>query len=569
MPTYPQAPREPPVAYHNGVVHDYEKNPVYEKDESPMGSGHNGEYDVQTGETAALHRSLKSRHMQMIAIGGAIGAGLFVGSGSALQNGGPASLVLSFIIVGFFLLLTMQALAELAVLYPVNGAFFIYICRFIERSWGFACGWDYAISWLTVLPFEITAAGITISFWPTGANVNIGVWITVFLVALSAIQIFGVRGYGEVEFVLSVIKILACTGFIILGIIIDCGGVKSDPRGYIGTEYWRAPYAAFRNGFPGFCSNFVNAAFAFGGTELVGLAAAEAANPLKAIPTATKQVFWRITFFYVINLLLIGLIVPANSDALLGASGANTKASPFVLAIETAGIKGLPSVFNVVITISVISVANSCTFGSTRTIQALAGQGMAPKFLAYVDKHGRPLYCVILQVAFGFLAFANEATTNGGVFFNWLLSLSGLAYFFIWGSICLAHIRFRAGWKAQGRTLDEIPYRAPFGVPGSVVGCILACLCLMATFYTALYPIGGSPNASSFFQSYLTALVIIVLYVGWKVYTRDATFFIRAKDMDLITGLRTNLAELQEERQRLNVDRGWKSMPMRMLHAIA
>ncbi|KAK0962826.1 hypothetical protein LTS01_019626, partial [Friedmanniomyces endolithicus] len=138
MSTYPQAPREPPVAYHNGVVHDYEKNPVYEKDESPVGSGHNGEYDVQTGETAALHRSLKSRHMQMIAIGGAIGAGLFVGSGSALQNGGPASLVLSFIIVGFFLLLTMQALAELAVLYPVNGAFFIYICRFIEKSWGFA-----------------------------------------------------------------------------------------------------------------------------------------------------------------------------------------------------------------------------------------------------------------------------------------------------------------------------------------------------------------------------------------------------------------------------------------------
>ncbi|KAK1035649.1 hypothetical protein LTR33_016442, partial [Friedmanniomyces endolithicus] len=247
----------------------------------------------------------------------------------------------------------------------------------------------------------------------------------------------------------------------------------------------------------------------------------------------------------------------------------NTKASPFVLAIETAGIKGLPSVFNVVITISVISVANSCTFGSTRTIQALAGQGMAPKFLAYVDKHGRPLYCVILQIAFGFLAFANEATTNGGVFFNWLLSLSGLAYFFIWGSICLAHIRFRAGWKAQGRTLDEIPYRAPFGVAGSIVGCVLACLCLMATFYTASYPIGGSPDASAFFQSYLTALVIIVLYVGWKVYTRDATFFIRAKDMDLITGLRTNLAELQEERQRLNVDRGWKSMPMRMVRAIA
>jgi yeast amino acid transporter len=201
-------------------------------------------------------------------------------------------------------------------------------------------GWDYAISWLTVLPFEITAAGLTIAYWPNGAAVNIGVWIAVFLLILSAIQIFGVRGYGEVEFVLSFIKVLACTGFIILGIIIDCGGVPTDTRGYIGGRYWHGPYQAFKNGFHGFCSVFVNAAFAFGGTELVGVAAAEATNPLKAIPTATKQVFWRITFFYVINLLMVGMIVPSNSDVLLNSSGANTKASPFVYAIQLAGIKG-------------------------------------------------------------------------------------------------------------------------------------------------------------------------------------------------------------------------------------
>ena len=119
---------------------------------------------------------------------------------------------------------------------------------------------------------------------------------------------------------------------------------------------------------------------------------------------------------------------------------------------------------NAVITISVISVANSCTFGSTRTIQALAAEGMAPKFLAYVDKHGRPLWCIVLQIAFGFLAFANEADEGGSEFFSWLLALSGLAYFFIWGSICFAHIRFRAGWAAHGRSVDEIPYRAPFGI---------------------------------------------------------------------------------------------------------
>ena len=366
-------------------------------------------------------------------------------------------------------------------------------------------GWDYALSWLVVLPFELTAAGITIEFWRQ--DLNVGIWITIFLIFLIGIQLFGVRGYGEgwsniaapetkscqsgvltlllVEFILGVIKVTAIIGFIILGIVIDCGGVSTDPRGYIGAHYWHDP-GAFRNGFKGFCSVFVTAAFAFGGTELVGLAAAEAADPRKSLPKATKQVFWRITFFYVISLFIVGLIVPSNSDQLLGSSGADTKASPFVLAIKTAGIKGLPSVFNAVITISVISVANSCTFASTRTMQALAASGMGPAFLAKIDKKGRPVACIIIQLLFGLLAFINEAKV-GSTVFTWLLSLSGLAYFFVWASICLSHIRFRHGWKVQGHSLDELPYRASFGVIGSYIGFGLNMIALIATFYTSLF----------------------------------------------------------------------------------
>jgi amino acid transporter len=376
----------------------------------------------------------------------------------------------------------------MAVIYPVNGAFYTYVVRFVDPSWGFAMGWDYAISWLTVLPFELTAASLTIQFWRT--DINVGVWIAVFLVVLSVIQIFGVRGYGEVEFILSIIKIAACIGFIIFGIVVDCGGAKKtavidDYKHHLGAHYWHKP-GAFHGGFNGFCGVFVTAAFAFAGTELVGLAAAESANPRKSIPLATKQVFWRILFFYVVNLFILGLIVRADDDRLLNASGANTKYSPFVFAIQDAGVKGLPSVMNAVITIAVISVANSCTFGSTRTMQALAERGMAPKFLAHVDKHGRPIWAVAIQIAFGFLAFIGEADNQSTVF-NWLLSLSGLSYFFVWGSICLAHIRFRAAWKAQGYSLDLIPYRPTLGVFGSWVGFFINCLCLIASFYTALY----------------------------------------------------------------------------------
>jgi len=342
-------------------------------------------------------------------------------------------------------------------------------------------GWDYAISWLTVLPFELIAATITIQFWPN--DINMGVFVTIFLVFLTIIQIFGVRGYGEVEFVLSIIKIAACTGFIILGIVINCGGVGN--QGYLGAKYWHDP-GAFQNGFNGFAGVFVIAAFAFGGTELVGLAAAESENPRKAIPTACKQVFWRICFFYIVNLFILGLILPATDERLLGASGANTKASPFVLAIQDAGINVLPSIFNAVIMISVISVANSCTFGSTRTMQAMAERGMAPAFLSYVDKKGRPLWCVLIQLAFGLLAFIGESAEKGKVF-GWLLALSGLGYFFVWGSICASHIRMRLAWKVQGMDLALIPYKAPLGIWGSALGMFLNFICLIATFYNALY----------------------------------------------------------------------------------
>lgn len=284
---------------------------------------------------------------------------------------------------------------------------------------------------------------------------------------------------------LGLIKVVAITGFIIFGIVVDCGGVKSDPRGYIGARYWHDP-GAFRNGFKGFASVFVTASFAFGGTELVGLAAAEAADPRKSLPKATKQVFWRIATFYVLSLFIVGLILPSDNKDLLGASGANTKASPFVLAIQLAGVKGLPSVFNAVITISVLSVANSCAYGSTRTMQALAVRRMGPKFLAYIDKKGRPVWCVMIQIAFGLLAFIGEAK-HGDTIFTWLLSLSGLSFFFVWGSICLSHIRFRAGWKVQGHTLDELPYRASFGVIGSWIGFGLACIALIATFYVSAF----------------------------------------------------------------------------------
>lgn len=211
--------------------------------------------------------------------------------------------------------------------------------------------------------------------------------------------------------------------------MIDCGGAPKG--GYLGAHTWHDP-GALANGFKGVCTVFVTAAFAFAGTELVGLAAAECENPRKTIPRATKQVFWRITLFYMISLFLVGLIVPwTNPQLLNGASSVDIKASPFVIAIQNAGIKVLPSIFNVVILISVLSVGNSSTYGSTRTIAALAEIGQAPKIFSYIDKKGRPMVALAFSLLFSGLAYINIAPV-GVTVFNWLIALSGLSAFFTW-----------------------------------------------------------------------------------------------------------------------------------------
>ena len=285
------------------------------------------------------------------------------------------------------------------------------------------------------------------------------------------------------------------------------------------TRTWYNP-GAFNNGFKGFCSVFVTAAFAFSGTELVGLAAAESATPLKSLPSAVKQVFWRITLFYILALLFCGLLIRSDDPRLLGSNDyANPQASPFVLAGQYAGLIGFDSFMNVVILVSVISIGNSGVYGGSRTLTALAEQGYAPAIFKYVDRSGRPLMSTIVILAFGALAYVNLVAA-GPTVFNWLLALSGLAALFTWGSICLAHVRFRKAWALQGHTTDEIPFKAIGGVYGSYLGLGIIVVVLIAQFYVAISPIGGGINsAEGFFQAYLALPVVMFFWVigfAWK-----------------------------------------------------
>ncbi|KAK3329331.1 amino acid permease-domain-containing protein [Apodospora peruviana] len=525
---------------------------------------HGGHYfdlhaaNISTANTM-LARELKGRHLQMIAIGGSIGTGLFVASGKSLHIGGPASLLIAYGFIGIMLYCTVQALGELAVTFPVAGSFSAYSTRFLDPAWGFAMGWNYALQWLVVLPLEIIAASITLNYW--NSNMHRAVFVTVFLLAILIINLFGVKGYGEAEFVFALIKITAVIGFILLGIVINVGGFPDD--GYIGGRYWTDP-GAFHNGFKGLCSVFVSAAFAFTGTELVGLAAAEAANPRKSLPTAIKQVFWRISLFYIVALTLIGLLVPYNHPELLGAkSMADASASPFVIAIESAGIDVLPGVMNSVILVAVLSVGNSAVFGSSRTLAALADQRQAPQILGYIDRRGRPLVAILVAALVGLLSYLADLETQSDVL-AWLLAVSGLSSIFTWGSICLCHIRFRHAWAAKGRSLDELAFRSQAGVPGSWLGLIFNIVVLIAQFWTAAWPIhtttstvgtgddrpGGSGRAdtdtplqesardvaANFFLQYLCVPIVAAFYLGHKFWFK--TRWVKIDEMDIDTGRR-------------------------------
>ncbi|KAG9123387.1 hypothetical protein FRC07_015006 [Ceratobasidium sp. 392] len=481
--------------------------------------------DNQHGEGLpkdGVHRRLKARHLAMIALGGTIGTGLFVGSGGALARGGP-------FIMGVVVYAVMIALGEMATLFPVSGGFVHYASRFIDPAVGFALGVNYWYCYGIALPVELTAAGIVIQYWNT--SINVAAWITIQYVLVLIINFLGVRWYGEFEFWFSAIKITTIVGLIILGIAIDCGAGPAG-TGYIGFRYWKDPgpfnQIAIHNGadvipgawgqFLAFWGVFIQAAFSFIGTEIIAVTVGEAENPQRNVPKAIRRVFWRILIFYVIGIFIIGLLVPFNSEQLLNNSGNNASASPFVIAIKTAGIKGLPSVINAVILISAWSAGNSDLYASSRTLYALALSGQAPAFLKKCTKGGLP--------------YMNAGSTTAVTVFNWLYNISSITGLITWLVILISYLRMYYALKKQGISRDTFPYVAPFQPYASWFGTIFVFLVLLFNGFRVF--LAGNWDTSSFVAAYICLPIFLVLCLGWKLIKR--TEWVKLEDMDFITG---------------------------------
>ncbi|KAL0066166.1 Amino-acid permease inda1 [Marasmius tenuissimus] len=327
-----------------------------------------------------LQPKMKPRHVAMMGVGGSIGTGLFVGSGQALHNGGPGGLLIAWILIGIMLVNVTQALGEMAIVFPVSGGFYTLANRFLDPGFAFAMGWNYVLLWIVTVPLEITVAATTVQYW--GDAIPTAGLITIFWVVLIIISMFGTLGYAEEEFWGACLKLLVVVMFVIIGIVCLCGGGPSggEFNHYIGGLRYQDP-GAFAHGFKGVCAVFVTAAFAFAGTEIIGLAASETPNPRETMPRAVKAAFWRIVIIYIVSLTIVGLMVPWNDDRLLGGGGA--AASPFVIALDRAKIPGINHLVNATICVSVLSIGLSSIYAGSRTLTALAETGYAPKAFTY------------------------------------------------------------------------------------------------------------------------------------------------------------------------------------------
>lgn len=491
---------------------------------------------------------INSRQAQMMAIGGVIGTGLFVGTGSILAVAGPALLVAAFIAVCFICFCVVTATTEFNAYLPVRGASVPYYgTRFVSQSLGFAMGWLYCYIWAIAVAYEITAAAIVIDYWPN--TIPIAVWITIMLAVIVALNFLPVKYYAESDFWFASIKVFAILGLLVLAVVLFFGGGPDHEPLYF--RYWQdePAHEYLVGGQAGqacaFIFAFCNAAFSFlFGPEFVVSASSEMQNPRRDLPTTAKHFAWRLITFYGLGAIAISVICNSRDPALTS-NGVGAAASPWVLGIKNAGIRGLDSVINAAIITSAWSSGNALLFMSSRALYSMSLVGNAPRLFSRCNRWGVPYYAVSATSLVGLLAFMN-ANNSSSVVFMWLVSFMNMAGYISWICCCVIYIRFRRACDAQG--LRDLPYRSflqPYGAWFALA--MVSCMALLNGFNN-FFP--GQFTTAGFLTSYLCLAIFVILYAAHKLTSWNEPWLIGPHEVDLHSGLDEILAISDSEAAR-------------------
>jgi lysine-specific permease len=465
------------------------------------------ETESQQPPKQELKRSLKVRHMNMIAIGGAIGTGLFVASGASVSTAGPGGAFLAYLIIGIMVYFIMTSLGEMATLMPISGSFATYSAIFVDPAFGFGIGWNYWFSYVVTVPCELTAANIVMKYWfPDSPDL---LWSALFLAILFLLNYLSARAYGEAEFWFAGIKVATCIIFLIVGVLIIIGIIGGHATG---MENWHKGDAPFVGGFLGMLGIFMIAGFSFQGTEIVGIAAGESEDPERNVPKAINTVFWRIMLFYIGAIIVISFVVPYDDPNLLNSSVDNVAVSPFTLVFERAGFALAASLMNAVILTSVLSCGNSSMYVATRMLYALAMEGKAPRAFKKVNSRGVPLNALLLSTAISTVAFLSSI--YGNTVYTWLINASGMSGFITWVGIAVAHYRFRKAYILQGRDLNALKYKAIWYPFGPIFAFVLCVIVILGQNWGAFS--GNAIDWNGAMASYCGLPMFLIAWLGYK-----------------------------------------------------
>ncbi|EKN64272.1 amino acid permease-associated protein [Neobacillus bataviensis LMG 21833] len=422
---------------------------------------------VQQESQHKLKRTMKSRHLFMMSLGGIIGTGLFLGSGYAIGEAGPAGAILAYLVGGLLMYLAMVCLGELSVVMPVSGSFQAHATKFIGPATGFVVGWIYWLSWALYVGLEFVAAGLLMKRW--FPDVPTWIWCAIFVILLFSINSLTTKAFAETEYWFAGIKVFAVILFIIVGLgaVFGVISLESEPTPYLGNFVGDGLFPA---GMVGVFISMMTVIYAFQGSEIMGVAAGETEEPEKNIPKAIRTIVFRILIFYVLAIFVLSALVPYKKAGVLE--------SPFVTVFDMVGIPFAADIMNFVILTAILSVGNTGLFACTRILFSLSETGMAPKLFGKVNKRGVPQNALLITLGFALISLLTSVVAEDTLFVV-LLAISGIGGTLTWLAIAVAQIGFRRQYIKNGGKVEDLKYKVPL-YPFVPILCIVMCLCIFA-----------------------------------------------------------------------------------------